>query len=201
MTVSLQNLISKASRQLGAPRKTYQLSSTGKRAQKDGRRAKLLARLSAVPDMVTEEEYERLRLNAANCTRRAILCGELLPISADTDCVDCGDRADRYDHRDYRNPLDVVPVCRSCNHKRGRALPNHPRPHQQPISALWTDSENADVLYQADCGLAIDFDFSAHEQHIEYMRWFHGLDPELTIAKIVLGEISNERKKLFRHPA
>lgn len=36
-------------------------------------------------------------------------------------CVDCGKSADRYDHRDYSMPLDVVPVCGSCNTKRGPA--------------------------------------------------------------------------------
>lgn len=38
-------------------------------------------------------------------------------------CVDCGDPAERYDHRDYNKPLDVVPVCSSCNLIRGPALP------------------------------------------------------------------------------
>jgi hypothetical protein len=37
-------------------------------------------------------------------------------------CVDCGKTAHGYDHRDYRKPLDVVPICRSCNYKRGPAL-------------------------------------------------------------------------------
>lgn len=36
-------------------------------------------------------------------------------------CVDCGKPAHDYDHRDYRKPLEVVPVCRSCNLKRGPA--------------------------------------------------------------------------------
>jgi len=26
-------------------------------------------------------------------------------------------------HRDYNKPLDVVPVCRKCNHARGAAIP------------------------------------------------------------------------------
>ena len=37
-------------------------------------------------------------------------------------CEDCGKRASEYDHRDYNKPLDVVPVCRSCNHWRGPAI-------------------------------------------------------------------------------
>lgn len=37
-------------------------------------------------------------------------------------CVDCGKTAREYDHRDYNKPLDVQPVCRSCNLKRGPAI-------------------------------------------------------------------------------
>lgn len=36
-------------------------------------------------------------------------------------CADCGKPADRYDHRDYLRPLDVAPVCRPCNARRGSA--------------------------------------------------------------------------------
>lgn len=37
-------------------------------------------------------------------------------------CTDCGGVALEYDHRDYGRPLDVQPVCRGCNHKRGTAI-------------------------------------------------------------------------------
>jgi len=36
-------------------------------------------------------------------------------------CVDCGKQARDYDHRDYERPLDIDPVCRRCNQKRGPA--------------------------------------------------------------------------------
>lgn len=36
-------------------------------------------------------------------------------------CEDCGARAYAYDHRYYSMPLDVAPVCRACNAKRGPA--------------------------------------------------------------------------------
>ncbi len=36
-------------------------------------------------------------------------------------CVDCGKKAEQWDHRDYSRPLDVEPVCRGCNAKRGPA--------------------------------------------------------------------------------
>lgn len=43
--------------------------------------------------------------------------------SVEVACVDCGRRATQYDHRDYNKPLDVDPVCRSCNQIRGPAIP------------------------------------------------------------------------------
>jgi len=53
----------------------------------------------------------------------AIQAGKLAKLDGSIECVDCGAVAVNYDHRDYNNPLDVVPVCRSCNHGRGRAKP------------------------------------------------------------------------------
>ena len=37
------------------------------------------------------------------------------------DCADFGKPARQYDHRDYNRPLDVQPVCISCNALRGPA--------------------------------------------------------------------------------
>lgn len=50
----------------------------------------------------------------------------LLRPAKEFSCVDCGAGAEHYDHRDYNRPLDVVPVCRSCNLHRGRAIPFNP---------------------------------------------------------------------------
>lgn len=44
-------------------------------------------------------------------------------------CADCFEPAQVWDHRDYGKPLDVIPVCRSCNWKRGPALSGQ-RAHQ-----------------------------------------------------------------------
>lgn len=52
----------------------------------------------------------------------AVRFGYLTPISECT-CVDCGAPAVDYDHRDYGKPLDVDPVCRACNIRRGPAKP------------------------------------------------------------------------------
>jgi hypothetical protein len=62
-------------------------------------------------------------MSAAHCkVHRAIKCGDLDPASH-FDCVDCGGQAEVYDHRDYTKPLDVQPVCRRCNNKRGAGAP------------------------------------------------------------------------------
>lgn len=69
--------------------------------------------------------YFRLRplvAVASRLTSKAVRKGEL-PVPIYCVCVDCGQPAAVYDHRDYTKPLDVQPVCLSCNHKRG---PGHP---------------------------------------------------------------------------
>lgn len=57
----------------------------------------------------------------------AIRGGILPKLNGSVKCVDCGKPADHYDHRDYMKPLDVSPVCRSCNSRRGPAI-NHSKP-------------------------------------------------------------------------
>lgn len=52
----------------------------------------------------------------------AVKRGDLPPIKS-LACTDCGKPAHDYDHRDYSKPLDVQPVCRSCNRHRGPARP------------------------------------------------------------------------------
>jgi len=37
-------------------------------------------------------------------------------------CTDCDNKAQVYDHREYSKPLEVDPVCKSCNMKRGPAI-------------------------------------------------------------------------------
>jgi len=53
---------------------------------------------------------------------KAINGGSLQKLDGTIDCVDCGKPARDYEHRDYLKPLDVEPVCRSCNCYRGEAL-------------------------------------------------------------------------------
>ena len=53
--------------------------------------------------------------------------GYLPKLDGSVACVDCGAPALEYDHRDYSRPLDVDPVCKSCNRRRGTAVWPQPR--------------------------------------------------------------------------
>lgn len=46
-----------------------------------------------------------------------------LPHPSTLECADCRAPATEYEHRDYSKPLAVEPICRSCNLKRGPAIP------------------------------------------------------------------------------
>ena len=58
---------------------------------------------------------------AHNAVTNAKSRKELPHLDGSIDCVDCGRPARHYDHRYYTKPLDVEPVCASCNVKRGSA--------------------------------------------------------------------------------
>lgn len=65
-------------------------------------------------------DYWEAQFLAHNKIKARIRGGYIWPAKL-YDCVDCGKRAHDYDHRDYSKPLEVEPVCRSCNLKRGPA--------------------------------------------------------------------------------
>jgi hypothetical protein len=62
-----------------------------------------------------------LRGPAHAAVMAAVQLGQLPRLDGAVSCVDCGQPAHVYDHREYAKPLDVVPVCRSCNFRRGPA--------------------------------------------------------------------------------
>ena len=59
---------------------------------------------------------------AISQVRLAVQAG-LLKNIRELPCVACGAPARAYDHRDYAKPLEVEPVCFSCNYHRGPAWP------------------------------------------------------------------------------
>lgn len=73
------------------------------------------------PDPFNLREY--MQGKAHNFVNQAVLQGQLADLKKyNVGCVDCGKRATCYDHRDYARPLDVDPVCDSCNCLRGPAI-------------------------------------------------------------------------------
>lgn len=59
---------------------------------------------------------------AAAAVNKAVRNG-ILPSVFTLTCVDCGKPAQCYEHRDYNKPLEVEPTCKSCNTRRGPAIP------------------------------------------------------------------------------
>lgn len=64
-------------------------------------------------------DMTRLAQKAGAIVGAAKRRGELPRLDGSVACIDCGKPAKHYEHRDYHKPLDVVPVCQSCNIKRG----------------------------------------------------------------------------------
>lgn len=58
---------------------------------------------------------------AGNAVAKAVRHGILPRLNGSIACADCGKPANSYDHRDYDKPLEVSPVCISCNFLRGPA--------------------------------------------------------------------------------
>lgn len=70
----------------------------------------------------TRREYLQAQRRACMQVRGAKRKGELPKLNEIVvACMDCGKRATVYDHRDYSKPLEVSPVCDSCNLRRGQA--------------------------------------------------------------------------------
>ena len=86
---------------------------------------------------MNHERYDRRRAiaNPAHAAvARAIKRG-LLKRPREFPCTDCGKPAEQYDHREYAKPLEVEPVCRRCNLKRGPALDSVARLPRQQVAA------------------------------------------------------------------
>ena len=65
--------------------------------------------------------WDALKVRAKGRVKGAIKRGDLVDWRY-LFCADCGGKPYGYEHRDYSKPLDVVPICRKCNIKRGPAI-------------------------------------------------------------------------------
>jgi len=66
-------------------------------------------------------KFYTLQCRAIGAVGWAVKLGKL-PKATELTCVDCGKPATQYEHRDYTKPLEIDPVCRKCNHRRGLAV-------------------------------------------------------------------------------
>ncbi len=67
-------------------------------------------------------DSDEIRAIARRAVGNAIRQG-VIPRANTLTCVDCGKPAFCYDHRRYDEPLNVDPVCKSCDIKRGPGRP------------------------------------------------------------------------------
>lgn len=70
------------------------------------------------PCKEAHKKHARIAIGEANKRIRR----KEIPKASAFGCVDCSKPASVYDHRSYFEPFVVVPVCHSCNMKRGPAL-------------------------------------------------------------------------------
>ena len=77
-------------------------------------------------------QKRKLRAKAHAQVAAAIKDGHIHRLDGSVDCTDCGKPAAHYDHRDYNRPLEVEPVCASCNLQRGPAEPYASTPPEWP---------------------------------------------------------------------
>lgn len=78
------------------------------------------------------------RWRATNQVASAIKRGEL-PRPDEFLCSGCENVARVYDHRDYEMPLDVAPVCGSCNYALGSAV----QASMGAVQHFWVDDDVA----------------------------------------------------------
>lgn len=74
---------------------------------------------------------DRLAWRAGRQAQRSIARGALPRLDGSIPCRDCGQPATMYDHRTYARPLEVDPVCRTCNRHRGEAQDAAPRAERE----------------------------------------------------------------------
>lgn len=140
--------------------------------------------------MLSKEKYNELKEKCAGKFSHALRTGKVKRITKKTKCVDCGEPATIYNHRNYYEPLDVEPVCRRCNSKRGPAYPycedwGKPRAGNE---AKLPDDEIG--CYHGH--LVIDFDFQSYDDHAEYLHYHDADDPGYFSFRQYISEIKTK---------
>lgn len=89
----------------------------------------ILRNVQGVKTISIGKEKMSNQSRAISLVKKAIRKGLLKKLDFNVKCVDCGFWASHYHHDDYLKPLEVKPLCVSCNRLRGRAK-NHDK-HQK----------------------------------------------------------------------
>lgn len=74
---------------------------------------------------IERQRYREMKDTLFGRSRRVVYIAirkGIFPDVTKLECRDCGKQAQVWDHRDYSKPLEVEPVCRACNKKRGPGL-------------------------------------------------------------------------------
>ena len=138
-------------------------------------------------------EYDKLRRKAMYAVKKAIKAGDLKELDGSVLCVDCGDSASVYDHRDYEKPLDVEPVCRSCNGKRGASI-QRPVDWNNYAGKCWSSlSSGGGDEYLDTQHLAINVDLD--ELYDCTHELFPETDPDVRVAMKELAAFPQKKYK------
>lgn len=93
--------------------------------------------------------YLKLQRKAIQAVNHAIKNG-ILPHPSSLNCADCSKPATGYDHRDYTKPLEVAPVCHSCNSERGHAI-NIGKDAREAMNEARRNTMKTDKVNQLKC--------------------------------------------------
>lgn len=141
---------------------------------------------------MTQDEVDQLRIRAVGKVSAAVRAGQLPRITEETKCVDCGNRATDYEHRDYYRPLDVEPVCKKCNRRRGAAHPVAEDRYEN-AGTRWNNLNDGEGVEWSFAGrVVVDIDIREIEYELEKARKMP--DPDLKIAMVELGKLKNVRE-------
>lgn len=132
---------------------------------------------------VSKNEFNRLAQIARGKVQVALKAGRLVHPSK-LECSDCGGKATMYDHRNYYKPLEVSPVCRSCNSKRGAAYPEPEERYKNNgiRHSNLNDGDGENALFWFSGHALVEPDESFFCQHEEYLKLYPGIDPDLFVA-------------------
>ena len=120
--------------------------------------------------MLTRTEWEELKYWSKKEYEKARRNGIIPKLKKGTQCHYCDNEAIGYDHRDYRKPLEVVPVCRSCNRTLPSALPEFVNDFESRAQIeLSTHGEEIASFNGSFIG---NIDLRFIEDHLEYCAYY-----------------------------